>query len=298
MAVGDVDGDGLLDLFVTNPLMAAEDRNVLYRNLGDFRFERVPLPALAAVNADPATYGVTGMAVFADYDNDTDLDLFLAVGYGRNVLLRNRLAETGRLEFEDVSAAAGIDDHAVSIAASFLDYDRDGRLDLVVGNAFATHLDALPAAAAVLDSSGCRRPSIPATGGCSASCTTAGTTPATAGSTRSTATSATGAFERQDVAALGMPETHWSLAIGTGDLNHDGWTDLYVANDFGPDDLYLNEAGRGFRRIPGRAFGDIGRDTYKGMNASLGDFDRNGWLDVYVSNVHHVRCRPRAACCG
>jgi hypothetical protein len=285
VAVGDIDGDGRLDVFVTNPLMRAEDRNVLYRNLGDFRFERVPVPALAAVSADPVTHGVTGMAVFEDYDNDGDQDLFLAVGYGRNVLLRNMLVETGRLDFGDVSAPAGVDDHAVSIAANFLDYDRDGRLDLVVGNAFATHLEAyrpprpfsifrLPPA----EFAGDRRMlgfmhaswDNAANGGLNALYRNAGN----------------GRFARQDVVALGMPQTHWTLAVGTGDLNNDGWPDLYMANDFGPDDLYLNEGGRRFRRVQGRAFGTMGRDTYKGMNASLADLDRNGWLDIYVSNVH------------
>jgi hypothetical protein len=285
VAVGDFDDDGLLDVFVTNPLMRPEDRNVLYRNLGGFRFERVAIPALAAINAAPKTYGVTGMAVFVDYDNDGDQDLFLTMGYGRSVLLRNMLVETGRATFVDVSAAAGIADHAVSIAANFLDYDRDGRLDLIVGNAFATHLTAyqpprefsifrLPAA----EHAGDRRMlgfmhaswDNAANGGLNALYRNAGD----------------GRFERQDSARMGLPETHWTLAIGAGDLNNDGWPDLYMANDFGPDDLYLNQGGRGFRRIQGRAFGTVGRDTYKGMNASLGDVDRNGWLDIYVSNVH------------
>jgi enediyne biosynthesis protein E4 len=96
-----------------------------------------------------------------------------------------------------------------------------------------------------------------------------------------------GTFEPLDMKAMGMPETRWSLATSTVDLNHDGWTDLYIANDFGPDDVYLNEGGRHFRRVAGQLFGEIGKDTYKGMNASVADFDRNGYLDVYVSNVHH-----------
>ena len=285
VAVGDFDNDGLLDIFVTNPLMRPEDRNVLYRNLGNFRFERVPLPALAALSADPRTYGISGMAIFVDYDNDGDQDLFLAVGYGRHVLLRNMLAETGRPTFVDVSAAAGIADHAVSMAANFLDYDRDGRLDLIVGNAFATHLTAyqpprefsifrLPPA----EYPGDRR----MLGFMHASWDNA----SNGGLNALYRNIGDGRFERQDIVRLGMPETHWTLAVGVGDLNNDGWPDLYMANDFGPDDLYLNEGGRHFRRIQGHAFGTIGRDTYKGMNASLGDVDRNGWLDVYVSNVH------------
>ncbi|MGH7388347.1 MAG: CRTAC1 family protein [Candidatus Rokuibacteriota bacterium] len=285
VAVADVDADGRLDLFVTNPLMRPEDRNVLYRNLGDFRFERVAIPALEAIGADPAAHGITAMAVFVDHDGDGDQDLFLSVGYGRNILLRNMLAESGHVRFEDVSGPAGIADHSVSIAANFLDYDRDGRLDLAVGNAFATHLAAydpprpfsifrLPAAEHPRD----RR--------------MLGFMHASWDNARNGGLNALyrnlgdGRFEKQDMARMGMPETGWTLAIGTGDLNNDGWPDLYMANDFGPDDLYLNEGGRRFRRIEGRAFGTIGRDTYKGMNASVGDLDRNGWLDVYVSNVH------------
>ena len=97
-----------------------------------------------------------------------------------------------------------------------------------------------------------------------------------------------GTFEKLDSAALGLAETRWSLAVSTVDLNRDGWTDLYIANDFGPDEVYLNEGGKHFRRIQGRLFGEIGKDTYKGMNSTVADFDRNGWLDVYVSNVHHA----------
>jgi hypothetical protein len=71
-------------------------------------------------------------------------------------------------------------------------------------------------------------------------------------------------------------------------VNGDGWTDLYIASDFGRDDLYINEHGRRFRRVAGRLFGDVGMDTYKGMNSSIADFDRDGRLDIYVSNVHHA----------
>jgi hypothetical protein len=95
-----------------------------------------------------------------------------------------------------------------------------------------------------------------------------------------------GAFVKADVAALGMPETHWTMAVGTADLNQDGWPDLYCASDYGPDDLYLNRQGRGFQRVAGTFVGSIGRDTYKGMNVSIGDLDNRGWQDVHVSNVH------------
>ncbi len=95
-----------------------------------------------------------------------------------------------------------------------------------------------------------------------------------------------GTFTRMDAAAMGLPETGISLAVGTADYNHDGYTDLYVANDFGPDDLYLNAGGKRFVRVAGKTFGSIGRDTYKGMNVSIGDIANDGEQATYVSNVH------------
>jgi enediyne biosynthesis protein E4 len=83
-----------------------------------------------------------------------------------------------------------------------------------------------------------------------------------------------------------MPETHFSLAMSTGDFNGDGYTDIYVANDFGPDDLYLNDHGKRFVRVAGKMFGSIGKDTYKGMNCSIADLDNRGMLDIYVSDIH------------
>ena len=94
-------------------------------------------------------------------------------------------------------------------------------------------------------------------------------------------------FTRVDERTLGLGEKRWTLAIGAGDLDNDGWPDLYLANDYGPDQLLLNRGGKFFETVKGAVSGEIGRDTYKGMNASLGDVDGNGTLDIYVSNVHH-----------
>lgn len=285
VAAGDYDNDGLLDLFVTNVLKEDGARNALYRNLGDLRFQRVEIPALQAISRSPERYGLVSSALFVDYDNDGDQDLFLGVGYGKSRLLRNLLIESGKASFVDVTAESGIDERTVSIAANFFDFDRDGRLDLFIANALNPFLETyrpprelnifqLPQA----EYPGDRRmfPFMHSSwdnarnGGLNLFYRNAGGR----------------RFEKLDSSAMGMPQTHWSLAVGTGDLNNDGWTDLYIANDFGPDDLYLNEGGRRLRRIHGRFFGSVGRDTYKGMNSSLGDMDRNGYLDIYVSNVH------------
>lgn len=287
VATGDVDGDGRLDLLVTHPLAAPRDRVGLYLNRGDFRFERVPLPMLEPLMTDPWSHGMAGGGVFVDDDGDGDQDLLLSVAFGKSRLLRNRRVETGALSFEDVSVAAGLDHHTVSLGATFADFDNDGVLDLYVMNALTTHLPGyerptplnvfkLPAPAFEGDRRALR---FMHNGWHDAD---------NGGKNHLYRGKGDGTYTRLDEDALGMPETHWSLAVGTQDFNHDGYTDLYVASDFGPDDLYLNEGGTRFRRVMGSRFGDIGKDTYKGMNVSISDFDHNGFSDVYVSNVHHA----------
>jgi enediyne biosynthesis protein E4 len=282
----DVDEDGLVDLFSTNPLARPEDRVVLFRNRGDLRFDRVAIPALERLRGSPADQGLPGGALFFDYDNDGDRDLLVDVSFGRVVLLRNELRETGRLAFTDVSERAGVDQYVISVSVNTIDFDRDGWPDLLIGNALNPNLPGyrdttrlnifrLPPA----EYSGDRRLfRFMHNGWHNAD---------NGGRNVLLRNRGDGTFEQLDAAAIGMPETHWTIAIGTGDLNGDGWTDLYLASDFGHDDLYLNERGKHWRRVAGRLFSDVGMDTYKGMNSSIADFDGNGRLDVYVSNVHH-----------
>lgn len=283
-AAADFDGDGLPDIFVTHPLAAPGDRAVLYRNLGGMKFERIDVPALRALNADPITRGLPACPLFVDYDNDGDQDIFISTGYGPSVLLRNLLRQTGQPAFEDVTAALGLDEYTVSIGANWFDFDRDGRLDLFVANAFNPELPQYQPPRR-LDIFHLQAPEFPGDRRMLPFMHASWDNAANGG--RNALFRNSGArFEKLDAAKIGMPETHWSLAVATGDLDNDGWTDLYVANDFGPDDCYLNDHGRALRPVQGRMFGEIGRDTYKGMNASFGDLDRNGWLDIYVSNVH------------
>jgi hypothetical protein len=264
------------------------ERVILWRNLGAFRFERVAFSAdIEETFVKSEARGLATNAMFVDYDNDGDADIFMTFAFGTPMLLRNTLSEKGVAGFVDVTDDAGLVDYFNSIAATFLDVNRDGRLDLLVGNVVPS---TLPGYDEPTELNFFRLPQ-----------------PAHEGDRRMFnfmhhswneannggmnalyLQDASGVFRRQDSVAWGLPETRWTLAIGTGDLNRDGWTDFYVANDFGPDDLYLNVEGRRFENVKGSIFGSIGRDTYKGMNATVQDFDRNGWLDVYVSNVHHA----------
>ena len=285
-AVADVDGDGRQDVALTSPLAVPGGRIALWLNRGSLRFARVEAPALARFAGDPREQGLVSGSLFVDYDNDGDQDLLALVSFGRPRLLRNTLAESGALGFEDVTERAGMPAYAISVAANVIDYDRDGRLDLLLANVLGTELHEygdstrlnifrLPPAAHPGDR---RMFAFMHDGWHDAN---------NGGRNVLLHNRRDGTFEAVDAAAMGMPETHWTTAIGTGDFDGDGWTDLYLASDFGPDDLYINERGRRFRRVRGRMFGDVGRDTYKGMNSSVADFDRDGRLDVYVSNVHH-----------
>jgi hypothetical protein len=284
VAVGDYDADGLPDLFFTNPLKRVEDRNALYRNLGGLKFERVALPPLEAISADPTQHGVIAGALFVDYDNSGRQSLLLLTGWGKPRLLRNE-SINNTIQFRDVTAEAGLDEHSVSIAGTLADFDLDGDLDLFIGNALTTHL---PNYSAPTPFNIFKLPQ-----------------PEFEGDRRmfhfmhSTWHNATngglntfhrndgnGRFQKNESAAMGLPETHWTMAVGTLDANKDGWPDLYCASDYGPDDLYLNRQGHGFERMSGTFVGSIGRDTYKGMNVSVGDLDNRGWPDVHVSNVH------------
>lgn len=286
VAVADVNNDGLPDIFLTYPLKRAQDRAALYLNRGGFRFERVPLPSLDEFVAHPTQQGLPSGALWLDIDNDGDQDLLLLVGYGKLRLLENQLIQTGKLSFVDSTAKWGLADvHSVALAANALDWDRDGRLDIIVGQGFNPYLSgynqptplnvfALPQP----EYDGDRRMLNfmhrtwynANNGGGVQLWHNMGNT-----------------LARQDPGAQGIDGQRWTLAIGTADFNGDGWPDLYLANDFGPDQLLLNRHDGRWQAVTGTLVGTIGRDTYKGMNATTADFDANGWPDLYVSNVHH-----------
>jgi len=233
----------------------------------------------------PERHGLISGALFLDYDGDGDKDLLVLAGWGRLRLLQNRLVEDGKLAFVDVTRAAGLDDYAVSVAVNALDINRDGRLDLVVGHAISP---LLPGYATPTPFNAFKLPQ-PAYAGDRRMFNFMHRTwhDAANGGGVSVYLGRQGGFQRVDERAYGLTEKRWTIAIGAGDLDNDGWPDLYLANDFGPDQLLINRGGRRFETVKGAVSGDIGRDTYKGMNASLGDIDGNGFLDVYVSNVHH-----------
>jgi hypothetical protein len=284
-AVADVDGDGLQDLFLTRPMKRAQERCTLFRNTGGLTFERVEIPALEKIRNDPATYGLPSCAVFADIDNDGDQDLFIGMGFGTSRFFRNEHVETGKIAFTDITEAVGISGHHTCLAALFLDADRDGDLDLLLGNSMTPYLPDYDKPTP-LNPFHLPQPEYEGDRRMFHFMHASWHKAENGGLNRFYRNRGDGTFAEEDIVKLGMPETHWTLALNSADFDGDGWPDIYAASDFGPDDVYLNEQGRGFRRIEGPHFGSVGRDTYKGMNVSIADFDRNGTPDIYVSNVH------------
>lgn len=289
IAVGDFDNDGLVDVFFTNAHKSAADRNALFKNMGDFHFERVPSPALSEVASDIKKYGVNSNAMFVDYDNDGDLDLFITNAFGSEGTSRlfcNQLEETGKAVFINCTDKLGLNKFTNSATANWFDMNRDGKLDLIEGNTIATHLPdyktptkldlfALPKAEYEGDK---RMYNFMHESWHRAE---------NGGENYLFLQKPDGGFEFMDPKKIGMPETKWTMAIGSADFNQDGWVDLYMANDFGADDFYYNHEGKFFENHKGAMFGTIGKDTYKGMNATVADFDNNGMMDIQISNVHH-----------
>ncbi len=284
VAVADVNRDGLPDLFFTLPLKAAEDRAALYINEGNFSFKRVPIPALDSFVRSPTTLGMAAGALWFDYDNDGDEDLLISVGWGQTILLKNLLSETSLLQFEDVTRRMNLQEYSISIRAAAHDFDQDGLLDLIIANAMPVHLpDYSPPQ--VFNIFRLPEPAFP---GDRRMLNFMHRTwyDAKNGGEKYFYRNTGQAFAKVDSQKSGLTGTRWSLDAGAGDLNGDGLPDLYFANDFGPDELFINRGNLKFERVQGHMVGDIGRDTYKGMNVSLADFDGNGFADIYVSNVH------------
>lgn len=258
-AAADYDNDGWIDLYVTDSDKGQP--NHLYRNNGDGTFTDVAAQAgLAEVNGED---GVSMDCVWGDYDNDGDADLYL-VRWGRNALFRNN----GDGTFTDVTGSLFRQrdgnpgaDWANANAALFFDFNLDGRMDIYVGNYFEEHdLWKLNTTRIMHDSFETAR---------------------NGGRNFLYRQEADGTF-REMGAEAGVDDPGWTLAVGSADVNNDSWPDLYVADDFGPDQLYLNARDGTFRNATESA---IGVDTKKGMNVDFGDFDNDGWLDIYVANI-------------
>ena len=254
VSVADVDADGRPDLYVTNSREGSLNR--CYRNRGDGTFEEIAAQLAIADLNRPGT-GVSMGSVFGDYDNDGFADLLL-YRWGKPELFHN---DAGR-RFTRVTDAAGLIPWANINTALWFDYDRDGLLDLFMGGYFPEGLNLWRLA----DTSMMPESFEYANNG---------------GRKYLYRNLGDGRFEEISE-RVGLVSSRWALAAVAADLRGTGYPDLFIANDYGVSELFVNEGGR-FREV-GRDTG-VGFSPKSGMNASIGDVLNRGQFSIYVSNI-------------
>jgi hypothetical protein len=252
-AVADYDGDGFEDIFVTDS--CATCKNHLYHNNGDFTFTDVASDAGVADGNDEENASTA--ALWLDFNNDGRPDL-LVVRFGHSILYEN----LGHGKFRDVTKNAGLFHYMNAIKAIAFDYDNDGYLDLFFGSYFQPLNIFHPRTPRFFPESF--------------------ETANNGGGVTVFHNNRNGSFT-EVTDAVGIRTTGWTLDLGHGDANNDGFEDLYVANDFGTDRLFINNGNGTFTDKTATA---IGFDTKKGMNVEWGDYNNDGWLDIYVTNIY------------
>lgn len=245
VATGDINNDGLIDIFFTGNQVS----NKLYLNKGNMQFEDIT--SKAGVGGDSRWY--TGVTM-ADVNGDGYLDIYCSVGgkFGpkNNELYINNTDGT----FTERAKEYGIDDIGNSVQGTFFDYDKDGDLDLFVANYPPTKFGS--------------------------------STDEYSQFMRYVKDNESGHLYRNDgnvfvdvTAEAGVKAYGLSLSATIGDLNNDGWPDIYVSNDFNmPDFMYINNHDGTFKEVIKNA---TGHTAFYGMGVDIADFNNDGNLDIF-----------------
>jgi len=279
LAFFDYDNDGWLDIYLTNGTRLDEKwapgkspTSQLFRNNRDGTFTNVTEKSGLA-----RTGWQTGVCV-GDYDNDGWDDLFCCF-WGHNILFHNN----GDGTFSDVTRKAGLYNEPVRWGAgcTFLDYDRDGSLDLFVCNYVKFDLEQ---AAASAGAASCQWKGIPVM------CGPRGLI----GDTNLLYhNNGDGSFtDVSEKAGILKPGARFSITAVSYDFDNDGWPDIYVAVDSEPSLLFHNNHDGTFTDIgvtAGCAYSEAGHEQ-AGMGVAVGDYDCDGWLDIFKTNFTDDTC--------
>ena len=253
VSVADFNNDNWPDLYFTTSRFGAS--NALYVNQHDGTFRDVAAEAGVASLNRPGE-GVSMGAVWGDYDNDGNEDLFV-YKWGYPQLLHN----LGNGKFEDVTEKAGLKRWMNSNGAIWFDFDRDGLLDLYITGYFRSDIDFWHLKTTHIMQESWDFAS-------------------NGGKNLLFKNMSDGTFK--DVTdSLGVGSTRWTLAAAAADFNDDGWPDLYLANDYGPEELFLNHEGKRFEL----ARAGLEDDSKSGMAVAIGDVYNRDRHDVFVTNI-------------
>ncbi|REJ77610.1 MAG: CRTAC1 family protein [Acidobacteria bacterium] len=254
VSIVDFDRDGWSDIYLTNS--GEGSQNALYRNNGDGTFTDVASEVgVSDVNKDGT--GVSMGAIWGDFDNDGFEDL-LVYKWGRSALYRNK----GGKSFEELEVPA-FPEWANINSGIWFDFDRDGNLDIFLGGYFREDINLwklentriMPESFEYAKNGG-RKYLLRNLGD--------------------------GKFEEVSK-QMGIDSNRWALAAGAADLTGNGYPDLFVANDYGVSELYINDDGKRF--IDASEASGIGFSPKSGMNASFGDVMNDGRLSIYETNI-------------
>ncbi|MDO1444789.1 VCBS repeat-containing protein [Rhodocytophaga aerolata] len=261
VAIGDINNDGLPDVFVTSNL----EKNHLYLNKGNFQFEDIT--DKAGVGGKQAwSTGVT----FADINGDGFIDIYVCnsgniKGDGReNELFINN----GNLTFTEQAAQFGLNDRGFSTHAAFFDYDRDGDLDVYLLNNSFTPIGRLG-----YQNLRNQRDNL-------------------GGDKLFRNDNGKWFTDVSGYAGIYGSLIGFGLGITIGDVNNDNWPDIYISNDFHERDyLYVNQKNGTYKEMLEDCFGHI---SLSSMGADIADINNDGNLDIFVTDMlpgddHHLK---------
>ena len=259
VAVGDLNGDGLEDLYFSGNMV----ENRLYLNKGNMQFEDITAQAGVATRAAPWK---TGTAM-ADVNGDGLLDIYVCYSGSlppdkrKNQLFINQgNTERNIPTFKEMASHYGVDSEATSTQASFFDYDNDGDLDLFL-------LNHNPKSLPVLDEANTTE-------------ILKKTDPAGPQLFRNDGETFTEVTEKAGILKVALS---YGLGAGIADINGDGWQDIYISNDYTvPDYLYLNNGDGTFTNNIDNALGHI---SHFSMGNDIADINNDGHADIFTLDM-------------
>ncbi|MFN2570054.1 MAG: VCBS repeat-containing protein [Gemmatimonadales bacterium] len=265
VGVGDIDNDGLPDVFFAGNQVSSR----LYRNTGNMRFEDITQAAGVTT-----TGWATGVSL-VDVNADGFLDIYVCVSGPETstpAQRANRLfVNNGNRTFTEAAARYGIADSGFSTHAAFLDYDRDGDLDLFLLNNSPREF---ARGALATQPSGIR-------------------TPLPENFNQLYRNNGNGTFTNVSAQAGILRTVGYGLGVAIADVNLDGWPDIYVSNDINPNDvLYVNQRDGTFRDHASAA---LKHTSYAGMGVDIADFNNDGRPDILQADMmpHALAARQR-----